>query len=405
VRSATAFLAVATLVVSACSPADSQVPRILTDGRFDEWGDVPPVIVDPADAPPDAAVDLRSALAADDPDFLHLALDVGRRVNAQSMRGTIRVLIDADGRPDTGAAVMQLKGVDLVVELSRMDAPRPGGYGAGVGIRGAEAGELGPLRRGYDADVVVAPTYSAPRFEMRVRRGVAIDGGPALLRGDSIVLQIVFTDVTGVRDSTTTGAYHFRTRVRAEPSRLEPVDLSKADGSVRIVQWNVASTDLGEGADRYRRVLAALAPDIMLLDELYGTVSDSTLDEFVGEEPLAHLGPWGFALGRTGGRQRSAVVAHLPIRPADQLLDVRYEAGALEALAADVHATAYARLFELESQRGLSTAGAWVTVGGREILFVPLDLQSAGYDGSVEDRLRELQAGTLNRRVTRVVAS
>ena len=31
---------------------------------------------------------------------------------------------------------------------------------------------------------------------------------------------------------------------------------------------------------------------------------------------------------------------------------------------------------------------AWVEVLGGEALFVPVDLQSAGYDGSTEDRLR-----------------
>ncbi|MYG81145.1 MAG: hypothetical protein F4187_04970 [Gemmatimonadetes bacterium] len=57
-----------------------------------------------------------------------------------------------------------------------------------------------------------------------------------------------------------------------------------------------------------------------------------------------------------------------------------------------------------EGEGGLSATGAWVTVDGRDILFVPVDLQSAGYDGSPRDRLRELQARTLNRAVATALA-
>ena len=59
-----------------------------------------------------------------------------------------------------------------------------------------------------------------------------------------------------------------------------------------------------------------------------------------------------------------------------------------------------AALAEAEAEGGVSATGAWVTPGEREILFVPVDPQSAGYDGSPRDRLRELQARTLNRAVS-----
>ena len=57
-------------------------------------------------------------------------------------------------------------------------------------------------------------------------------------------------------------------------------------------------------------------------------------------------------------------------------------------------------LARAESAGGLSATGAWATVYGVDVLFVPVDLQSAGYDGSPRDRLRELQAATLNRAIT-----
>jgi len=61
-------------------------------------------------------------------------------------------------------------------------------------------------------------------------------------------------------------------------------------------------------------------------------------------------------------------------------------------------------LARAEADGGLSTTGAWVTMGNHAILFVPVDLQSAGYDGSPRDRLRELQARTLNRAVAAALA-
>ena len=57
-----------------------------------------------------------------------------------------------------------------------------------------------------------------------------------------------------------------------------------------------------------------------------------------------------------------------------------------------------------EARGGVSATGAWVTIGGVDVLFVPVDLQSAGYDGSPRDRLRELQARTLNRAIAAAVA-
>ena len=43
----------------------------------------------------------------------------------------------------------------------------------------------------------------------------------------------------------------------------------------------------------------------------------------------------------------------------------------------------------------MSATGAWVEFEGREILFSPFDLQSAGYLDSPQDQLREVQARTL----------
>jgi endonuclease/exonuclease/phosphatase (EEP) superfamily protein YafD len=88
----------------------------------------------------------------------------------------------------------------------------------------------------------------------------------------------------------------------------------------------------------------------------------------------------------------------LALRPAPALERVPYPPGSLEALAAEVPES-FRSALDLERERGVSVAGAWITVGGTEVLFTVHDLQSAGWDGSPQDRLRALQAATIRERI------
>jgi Endonuclease/Exonuclease/phosphatase family len=393
--------------VVGCVSRSQPAPTIVTDGRFDEWRDVPVILQDSADAPPDAAVDLGAVQVVDDPRFLHLTVTLGRVVNAQAMRGTVRILFDADGKRGTGATLRGLRGTDFILELSRRDDPRRGAMGAGVGVRAVTRDAITPIRSGYLVDALVAPTHSATEFEIRIARGRQLDEGPPIFSGSSLRMRLVFEDARGIRDETRIVTYHMRTHVAESHSDSIHVDLNKAAGAFRVVQWNVADATIFASPDPFRRILAALEPDVLLLDEVFGNVSRSELERFFETPPLGTLGEWRFVMSRSGGRQKTVVASRLPIVREERLATVNYASGAIDRLEQQVNDPRFQRLFSLERERGVPATGAWVTTRQddveRPILFVPLDLQSGGYDGSGEDQLRELQAATIGDQVVDVL--
>jgi len=376
--------------------------RHVTDGAFDDWTGAATILRDPADAPLPSAIDVRTVSMGDDPRFVHLAIDVARVVNAQSMPGTLRLALNADGDSSTGATVDATRGVDLTVELSRRDRPQPGGYGAGNGIRFVSVDGPGPLRSGYEVGLLVAPTTSASRFEVRIDRGVRTPDGRQLFVGQHVDVSLDFSDTSGVRDETANATYRFETSFDATPPPGAPlVAIAKPPATFRTLQWNVGGTRLRDHAEAFARVFSALEPDVLLLDEVYETV---TIDDL--RALFAMVGStgaqWRFVIGHGGGRQKGVIASREPMREEPQLRQVSYPVGSLAALEANGAASAFKELLAVERRIGLATAGAWVRVGDREALFVPVDLQSGGYDGSAEDRLRELQATTLRGAVVHV---
>ncbi|MBT8398228.1 MAG: endonuclease/exonuclease/phosphatase family protein [Gemmatimonadetes bacterium] len=357
-----------------------------------------PIVVDPQDAPNGAAVDLGVIHAAADGHHIFFAVETGRPVNAQAMRGTLSILIDADDDRETGEAVGDFPGTDLVVELSRQDLAGRDGHGSGMALRelGSD-GLLGDRTNAGGRDLVVAPTASASRFEIRLARGALERGegrvptGSVELEGPLMRARFVFSYQGSVVDETESVTLTLPPLEGDAPPRwsegLDPT------GDLRVLVWNVSSERFRDRPERFARVMAAMDPDVLLLDEVYGAVTEADLRAFFSRPELAAREPWEFVLGKSGGRQKTVVASRVGIRPELALEDVLYPDGALGPLAERFPEAE--RLWDLERERGLATTGAWVEAAGQPILFVPIDLQSAGYDGSFEDHLRVLQARTL----------
>ena len=239
----------------ACQP-QSQDQLVLTDGRFGEWEGVAPAIVDPVDAPAGSAVDFGALQIQDDPDFLHMTLETGSDVNAQSMQGTVHLVFDADGDESTGDSVMGMLGVDAVLQLSRGDAARPGGWGAGVGVRLGGPEGLGDVESAYTVGALISPTYAASRFEIRVRRHNGPEG-KRLFQRSSLRLRAVFEHGGDVLDDTPIATYALRTQTRVERATPPVVELQKSDSAFRVVVWNVASNRFRDRPDAFRRLTPA----------------------------------------------------------------------------------------------------------------------------------------------------
>jgi hypothetical protein len=146
-------------------------------------------------------------------------------------------------------------------------------------------------------------------------------------------------------------------------------------------------------------------PDVVLLDEAYAETSDSTLADFFARPELAALGRWRFVYSRSGGRQHAVVATRdRDIRQAAAMVRVEYPAGALDRVRATVPPAAQ-HLFDIEAAAQLSSTGAWITIGGIETLFVPLDLQSGGFFRNAQDQLRVLQSGAVRAQLQREMAA
>jgi endonuclease/exonuclease/phosphatase family metal-dependent hydrolase len=380
------------VLTAACSPAEPTPEPVLLDGLFNEWSGAATILEDPRDAP-ESAIDIGSILGLDEPGWLYLSFELGREVNVQSLPGTLELLFDVDADAATGGRLHAMDGVDLVLEISQTEAPLVPGRGAGFALIGVDAdGTKRPAVR-YALGVTAAPSWAASRIELRLsRRGAG--GLPAF--ASDLRFKAAYVGQGSVEDETDVGEYSFVTAAGSPALTSADARLAKPEGSVRVAQWNVASESFVQNAEDFARVLAAIEPDVILLDEVTGSITPDASRAFFALEPLSGLGAWQFVLGASGGRQRTVVAARdREIRPAESMETVRYPEGALEALGGAIPPD-FGRLLELEAARGISSTGAWVEVGGREVLFVPVDLQSQGWTGSPHDQLRTLQARTVN---------
>ena len=425
-------VAVAAIAVAACAPdpATSPAPPIWTDGAFEDWAAVPATVTDPfGDIPPWSPVDLGAVSVRDDPRFIHLLFDLGDTVTVQGMPGTIEVVLDADGDPGTGGSYGGVDGADLAVVLSRQADPAADRYGAGVGVRGIGAGGANDIESAAMVGLLVSPTHSSDRFEVRLDRlrmradlfAEQPDGAgagkerprpPETGAGMVLTGRLRYVRAGILVDETPVFAHTLTTEPGGDPPLLEADAVARTPGALRVVTWNVSDGNFRDRPEAFQRVLAALAPDVVLLDEVYADVTTADLARF--GEGLARDGEssWNWWLAAGGGRQRTAVAARgLELRGEEDLARVDHEPEALERWLLEVgdvpespRMPLPSALARSEAAGGLSATGAWVTVDGQPILFVPVDLQSAGYDGSPPDRLRELQARTLNRAVAAVLA-
>jgi hypothetical protein len=367
------------------------VPRIVIDGHLDDWAGVPlwtrfdssPAGVTPAPL---------TVHAADDPHFWYLAISMRDTTVASAMPGTLHLLVDADADHATGSRVYEMPGVDFALDLSRLDKVQAERFGAGHALRTVRGDALGAFQSAYDLEVVVLPSWGADRFELRLARSGGLPDWPRL--ASPLRARLVYVAHDSVRVATPVQEYMFTTPSAAtRPSRASTIP-SKPGGAVRIAHWNVSEGSFRE-PQGHARLLAAVKPDVIMLDEMHGDVDSTSLAAFFRFPELAALGSWQFVYGRSGGRQRGVVAARdRSIRSADAMSYMRYPDGALDSLArADTRIPQ--RVIEIERTAQIAATGAWVDVDGIETLFVPVDLTSSGYLGSPNDAFRLLQARTI----------
>jgi endonuclease/exonuclease/phosphatase family metal-dependent hydrolase len=369
--------------------APTSTEGIVIDGRFDDWDDIAPTLVDPIDAPT-AEADFGEIRIAHDDRYVHLLIELRRELNVQRLDGRIVLPLDVDGRVETGVTAHGLSGTDVIVTFSPRDPERPDRPGMGVGLSsplhmpdpGAGIPPLSP----YDVGIMLAPTYADDRIELRLDRFVRLPGSPPLFADQQFRGRLVLYDADDdVLDATEAFSHELEgdgADARDDQASSESDPLARPAGTeLRIMSWNTRHGGLLLRRDGVLRVLRAVKPDVLLVQELTENQSAGEIAALLNEidtESAMPQAAWSVIVGEGGGDLRCAVAS-------------RY---ALES-SAPLRAIA----FPERPDRTLRTAGAIVAVGDRRLLTVSVHLKCCGRIGDESDRTRELEARLLNESV------
>ncbi|PSQ95364.1 MAG: endonuclease [Bacteroidetes bacterium SW_9_63_38] len=229
---------------------DSHPAPIVVDGEITDWASVPLRHNDVGDG---TGMTLERLRVAHDNNHLFLRIEVGRPISLQQ-RHRLTLHLDTDDDPSTGTDTL--------------------GLGADVSWTfGQRSGTVGGTAVGHAAlGLHVLPTVRAEVFEMALDRGAQSDGS-ALFPGDRMR---VAWSTTGDRLPDAAGgvgyAFTDTARIADTPTLDRP-----AAADLRLLSYNVkndferdraAFSGPGRRAS-YRRILTAVRPDVVALQEVY----------------------------------------------------------------------------------------------------------------------------------------
>lgn len=226
---------------------------IVIDGDISEW---PTDVVAMADA-----------------DYLYLRFRIaGPLTSLQSSPETLSILLDADDSPRTGSPISELTsassmGIDLEIQFSPMtDSGRPAQGVAAIAIDSTGATE----RLSHaDLDFHFAPTYASDWYEARISRLPTGSGllPPDILRGRSARGVLGLYDASGTITGTSE-PFVVRMPPAASGPRVSDAPIPPTPrGAIRVVSFNVErAAPMGNPAP-FIRILRALNPDILLVQE------------------------------------------------------------------------------------------------------------------------------------------
>jgi endonuclease/exonuclease/phosphatase family metal-dependent hydrolase len=381
---ASLFLALPSLAQEKTGAAPPSI-KVL-DGKFDDWTKTPreSSITDPVgDAGDDPTVgsDLKQLVLEADGKRLHLLLATNKPSTIQGLEKPLVIYLDADGDESTGAKPDaegdRLAGADVAIVFSPRvegsqggDRRPPRGEGEGVAIFAvSQDGELGDRRAADSIGLGMAPTCASDRYELR------IDRSADFLAGGKVRAMAVTLKGDTVADRTKPVACELPA---FDPRPFAPAEASAvarpARTDARIVTWNAERGALftGEKAEAFGSTLAAIAPDVILLQELGAKATSQSLSEWL-DRHVPRESKWNAIV--SGGDLRTAVASTFPLESASFLDGVTRETD--------------------KGKRPVRVAAATVDVKGKKLLALSVHLKCCGNLDSDEDRTRMDEARTI----------
>jgi endonuclease/exonuclease/phosphatase family metal-dependent hydrolase len=396
------------ILVAACTstsptPGPATPAGIVIDGVWDDWSGIPVAAADPI-GDSSVPLDIGAIRVAHDGEAVFLRIDLASEVNLQGLEATLSVAFDADGDASTGRTFAGLTGVDVILDLSPTGPDGQPTGGASIRVAGG-SGSTDRTASAYDLGVVFAPSHASRRFEVHIDRGAASGAGPSFGAGPGVrAIAVVRAPGTGGDDLADVTA-PVAESLPDPPERADRVAATdplarSADGLLRVLAWNVADDGLLARPERFARILTALAPDVMLLDEISPAMTRDRLIAFLDD---VGGGPWHVVLGESGGRQRDAVVSRFPLEAAPALARVAWP-DSVHAVARETTNRQMISDMATAHSDGIPTTGAIASIDGTRILFVPVDFQCCGRIGNPEDRARIIQSDAIRRSIETAMA-
>ena len=248
----TRLLSVCALVATSVHANDDP---ITIDGLFADWNDRTPAVTDGTGD--GDAVDLIAVSVADTPETLHLLIEVADDLDL-SENNELVLLIDTDDDPSTG---LQREGIGAEIRFAFGDREgcfypnRTSNEQAGVQIWHSDLAFHG------------APTVTSPRFELTLGRDSVIDGDVVF---DDSTIAVVIVDGQDDRIPDT-GAISHTFDLESTPGGRDVSLARENPGDVRLVSWNVLRDSPWDGSEagKYERMIQAIDPDVIHLQEIY----------------------------------------------------------------------------------------------------------------------------------------
>ncbi len=296
-------LRISTLIALLLLPVTAVAEEILLiDGETADWASRTPLHADPAGDSGKGRVDFGRLWITHDAYHLVLRLELGREVGLQDDDTGVVLYLDADADATTGLAVRGL-GAELEYHFSRRGGRLHMGTVPSGGVRGEVTSRLVDARA---LGLVSAPTVTSEELELAFDRHRQLDEGP-LFPGRKLRLAFAVEGGDALPDGPGGVTYEM---AGEGGGTVEPLTLAKEDPShLRLLSYNT-NNRLFEPhrKDAYRRILAAIRPDVVLLQEVRDHTSDDVLTYL--EEKLPPGRSWHHA--RVGG-EASVVLSPFPV--------------------------------------------------------------------------------------------
>ncbi|MDH3732225.1 MAG: endonuclease/exonuclease/phosphatase family protein [Gemmatimonadota bacterium] len=369
----------------------------MIDGRFDDWDGAPAQTL--VGSPDVAVVSIEL-----DAHAVYLQLTLRAVTNVQGRTSPLLLAFDSDTDPATGQDAFGVAGVDLVVSLSYLAHDGEVRQGVAAWRPSADAPGRTSAPRDpmvpHDVGLWFEPRHSASTIELRLARG---SGSMGDFADGGFVARVVSVSEAGEElarsspfgrgaDVVTPAAGPAEMAGRVSWPRVEAGRLERDAGTaLRVIVWNVAGR-LADEPDPARRVLAALDPDLVLLDEVTSGQDAEAVEAILpaGDPTRAN---WDIHVGTSGGRQRGIIAARGSVTPAASFDFVPYADEDGGAMPGRLPGPVVVRA-------GVPATGAHVEIGGRTVFAVVLDLVCCGNSAdSPQDRVRSLESAAINRSV------